>query len=296
MKKALIKLHISVFLWGFTGVLGRTINLKEGWLVWWRTFITIVSMWILYAVLKKIEKISWKQFLVVGGIGVILALHWLCFYGSIKYSNVSIALTCLSSSGFVSAIFEPLFFKRKINPKEILIGILNIVGIFIIYFGNIHFSTGIFIGLTAMLFSVTASILNKKTIDKYNPETYTLYQLTGSFVGLCLMMPLYNYFFPTTNIFPQKLDWVWLFVLAWFCTILSFVLYMEALQHVSAFTSNIVLTLEPVYGIILAFFLYKENKELSHFFYIGLLCILLAVVLQTRIITRHSKESTILLE
>lgn len=289
MKQALIKLHVSVFLWGFTGILGRTINLKEGWLVWWRVAITVVSMWVLFACLKKIEKISLKQFLSIGARGVLLSLHWLCFYGSIKYSNVSIALTCLSSGAFMSAILEPLFFKRKINPKEIFFGILIIAGISLVYFGNVHFSTGIFIGLAATFLSVMMSILNKKIVNNYKADTYTLYQLTGGFIGLSLLMPLYNYLFPSATIFPQKLDWVWLFVLAWFCTILSFMLFTQSMQHVSAFTANITLTLEPVYGIILAFFIYKENKDLSRFFYVGFACVLLAVLLQTRAIARNPK-------
>ncbi len=290
MKSALIKLNIAVFLWGFTGVLGRTINLNEGWLVWWRMLLTVVSMWILFAFLKKIEKISLKQFFMVGGIGVLLSLHWLCFYGSIKYSNVSIALTCLSSSAFVSALLEPIFFRKKINPKELLYGALTVTGIALVYYGNVHFSTGVYIGLMATLLTVLVSIFSKKIVDDYKPETYVLYQLTGGLLGLSLLMPVYNHLFPSVNMVPQKLDWLWLLVLAWLCTIFTFILYTQSLKFLSAFTANITLTLEPVYGIILAFVIYKENKDLSSVFYIGFLCILLAVVLQTRSITRKPKD------
>ncbi|ANI88020.1 hypothetical protein A9P82_00995 [Arachidicoccus ginsenosidimutans] len=293
MKPALIRLNIAVFLWGFTGVLGRAINLNEGWIVWWRLLLTVISMWLFFFFLKKIEKIKLKSFLAVGGIGVLLALHWLCFYGSIKYSNVSIALTCLSSSAFISAILEPLFFRKKISSRELLYGALTIIGIGLVYIGNVHFTVGIYIGLMAMLLNVLVSVFSKKIVDDYKPETFVLYELTGGLIGLSLLMPFYNHLFPVANIFPQKFDWLWLMILAWLCTIFTFVLYTQSLKFVSAFTANITLTLEPVYGIILAFILYKENKDLSSIFYIGFLCILLAVILQTRTITRKPKDKMI---
>src|SRR5581483_7978280 len=122
MKSALIRLHTAVFLWGFTGVLGRLISLNEGWLVWWRMLITAVILWIYFFIGKKIQKVSVKDFLKIAAIGTILSIHWLLFYGSIKYSNVSIALTCLATTGLLSAIIEPLFFRRRINSSEILLG------------------------------------------------------------------------------------------------------------------------------------------------------------------------------
>lgn len=281
MKRALIQLHIAVFLWGFTGVLGRTISLNEGWLVWWRMLLTVVTMWILFGAMGKIKKISAKEFLTIGGIGVLLALHWLCFYGSIKYANVSIALICLSASGFVSAILEPLFFGRRINIKELLFGLMTVIGILLIYQTNLNFSTGFYIGILACLLTVTVSILNKKIVDRYQPESFTLYQLTGGFIGLSALMPFYNHTFPAINWLPAGMEWIWLIILAWLCTIFTFILYTQSLKKLSAFTMNLTLTLEPVYGILLAFLIYQENKDLSNTFYIGFLFILFAVLLQT---------------
>ncbi len=289
MKSALLKLHLAVFLWGFTGVLGRAISLNTGLLVWWRMFITVVCMWVLFILLRKTEKISLKNFLIIGGIGTILACHWLCFYGSIKYANVSIALTCLSASGFVSAVLEPLFFRRKINPKELLFGLFTVVGIFLVYKGNVRFSVGIYIGIAATFLTVIVSILNKKLVDNFKPETLTIYQLTGGFIGLSILMPLYNHFFPEKTYLPEHSDWIWLIVLAVVCTIFTFILYTQALKHLSAFTMNLTLTLEPVYGIILAFLIYKENKDLSSSFYIGFILIIAAVVFQTRSITKRPR-------
>ncbi|HTN37030.1 MAG TPA: DMT family transporter [Arachidicoccus sp.] len=287
MKGALIKLHLAVFLWGFTGVLGRSISLNEGLLVWWRLFLTVISMWLLFGLTRKVQKISFREFLMIGGIGVLLALHWLCFYGSIKYANVSIALTCLSASGFVSALLEPFFFKKRINPKELLFGSLTVVGIFLIYRTNLHFSVGIYIGMAATFLTVIVSLFNKKIVDRYKPETFTLYQLTGGFIGLCMLMPFYDHLFPSVTYLPHHADWIWLFVLAIACTLYTFMLYTQSLKKLSAFTVNLTLTLEPVYGIVLAFIIYHENRDLSANFYLGFICILLAVALQTLSLTRN---------
>ena len=289
MKGALIRLHTAVFLWGFTGVLGRSISLNEGWLVWWRMFITSVSLFVLFALQGKIHKISFRDFRKISFIGTLLAIHWLLFYGSIKYANVSIALTCLSTSGLISALIEPLFFKTRINYIEVLLGLFALVGIIIIYISNLHFSVGIYIGLLSALFTVMVSIMNKKIVKGYSAETITLYQLPGGFMGLCILMPLYEKLFPSSTHLPQHYDWLWLVLLSWCCTILTFFLYVKALQKVSAFTINLTLTLEPVYGIILAFILYHENKMLSEYFYIGFMLILIAVFLQMIILMKKQK-------
>jgi len=288
MKTALIRLHIAVFLWGFTGVLGRAINLNEGWLVWWRMFITAVSLWILFYALKSIPRISARNFLKLAAVGTVLSLHWLTFYGSIKYANVSIALTCLSTTGLLSAVVEPLFFRRRINLYELVLGFFALAGITVIYFTNLTFSTGIYVGLISALLTVIVSVMNKRLITGYTPETITLYQLTGGFLGLSVLLPIYNFLFPSAQKIPQHFDWLWLIILSWCCTIFTFILYIKSLKKVSAFTVNLTLTLEPVYGIILAFAIYHENKTLSNYFFLGFGLILAAVVLQMlRIVKEH---------
>ncbi len=291
IQTALLRMHLAVFIWGFTGVLGRAITLNEGLLVWWRLLITVVSLWVLYYFSGWIKPIKRKDFLKIASIGTVLALHWLCFYGSIKYANVSVALTCLATSGLFSAIIEPIFFRRKINKMELFLGLFALAGIAIIYFSNLEFSIGIFIGLAASLFTVLVSVMNKKLVDGYEPRSITIYQLTGGFLGLTLMMPLYNYLFPSETLFPNDWDWLWLVILSWFCTILTYFLYIYALKRLSAFTMNLTLTLEPVYGIVLAFALYNESKDLSDYFYIGFGLILFAVILQMKRLTKKQKSS-----
>jgi drug/metabolite transporter (DMT)-like permease len=291
MRAALLRLHAAVFIWGFTGILGRSISLNEGLLVWWRLFITAASLWVLFFFTGSIKKISARDFFKIAIIGFVLALHWLFFYGSIKYANVSIALTCLSTTGLFSAIIEPLFFRRRINIQELVLGFFALAGILLIYVYNLHFSVGIYLGIISSVATVLASVMNKKVVAGYEPNTITLYQLTGGFLGLTLLMPLYNYLFPAEHLLPQHYDWLWLVILSWCCTILTFMLYIGALKKVSAFTANLLLTLEPVYGIILAFIVYHENKELNSNFYIGFSLILLAVVLQMLRIAKQQRTA-----
>jgi drug/metabolite transporter (DMT)-like permease len=280
MRKALVQLNAAVFLWGFTGVLGRLISLDQTWLVWYRLMITAVSLWVLFYLLKKIRLLSWRQAAFIGAIGFVQALHWVFFYGSLKYSNITIALTCLSTSALLASLIEPLFLKKKFDPAEIVLGMFAIGGILVIYNTHIRFSVGIVLGLVAALLTVLVSVLNKKMIDDYEPESITLYQLSGGFLGMSLLLPVYQYYFPEQHYTPVPIDWLWLVILSWVCTIYTFFLYIRSLKKISAFTMNLTLTLEPVYGIILAFIIYHENRDLSNWFYLGFALIALAVIFQ----------------
>ncbi|MBE7174671.1 MAG: EamA family transporter, partial [Williamsia sp.] len=158
--------------------MGRVITLNEGLLVWWRLAITVVTVWGLYVISSKKTPMPFADAVKAGSIGCVLALHWLCFYGSIKYANVSVALTCMSTTGLFTALLEPIFFRRRISLFEILLGLMALAGIGLIYLSNLRFSTGIYIGVAAALLVVIVSILNKSLVEGYEPKTMTRYQLT----------------------------------------------------------------------------------------------------------------------
>lgn len=290
MKNALLKLHAAVFLWGFTGVLGRLITLNEGLLVWYRMFITVVSLYFLMQRRGELQRVTGKQRLQLFGIGGLIAIHWVCFYGSIKYSNVSIALTCLSSAGLFTSILEPLMTGKRIEIREVLLGLVGIAGIYLIFHFDPQYKTGIIIGIIATLLSCIFSVLNKKQVTNTAPKTMMLYELGGGFMILTIVMPLYLRLFPTQHLYPDLKDTLWLLLLSWVCTLLAMDLSLQALKKVSAFTQNLTLNLEPVYGIILAFVVYKENEYLSDGFYFGFALILLAVVLQMMRIVRTARK------
>jgi drug/metabolite transporter (DMT)-like permease len=293
MKKALIQLNVAVFLWGFTGVLGRAITLDSTMLVWWRLLITMISLWVLYIVQGKARRIPVRSILSISLIGTVQALHWVCFYASIKLANITIALTCLSTTALIAALIEPLVVRnKKFDAFEIVLGLFAIAGILVIYNTHLQFSTGIVVGLLSALLTVLVSVSNKTIVDKYHPEHITLYQLTGGFLGLTILLPVFHYLFPEKWAAPTPWDWTWLIILSWVCTIFTFLLYIKALKNVSAFTVNLALTLEPVYGIVLAFVIYHENENLSNWFYLGFGLIAIAVIFHmARLISASRRKS-----
>ena len=280
MKPALIKLHIAVFLWGFTGVLGRLIELNEGLLVWYRILITIATLFAIFKYKKSFQQISTSLKFKLMRIGVIVAIHWLFFYGSIKYANVSISLICLSSIAFFTAIIEPLVIKRKISLIEITLSIISIIGIVLIFHFDDKYRVGIILGILSAIFSAIFSIYNKKNIVETNSQTIMFYELIGGFIFLSLIGPFYLNIFPSVKLAPSLSDWFWLIILSWVCTVVAMDFSLQALKKVSAFTLNLTVNLEPVYGIILAFIIFKEQNELSGTFYIGFILIIISVALQ----------------
>ena len=290
MKKALLQLHAAVFLAGFTAILGKLITLNEGLLVWFRLFITVVTLGAILVYKKQLMRIPFNDMLKIFGVGVIVALHWVTFYGSVKYANVSVALVCFSATGFFTALFEPVILKRKLSVVEILLGLLAILGIYIIFDFHPQYKLGIVFGLLSAVGSALFPIFNKKLLHTYSPKILTLYELGGGLLALTFIVPVYLIFFPAVYYAPTTTDWLWLLVLAWFCTVLSFDLQLNALKKISAFTANLTYNLEPVYGIIMAFIFFKENINLHSQFYIGLLLIIFAVALQMMRIARQQKD------
>jgi drug/metabolite transporter (DMT)-like permease len=291
LKKAFLQLHIAVLLAGLTGILGKLIHLNEGLLVWYRLFLSSITLWILAALRRQTIRIDRKDIWRIFGVGGIAALHWVTFYGSIKYSNVSVALLCFSSIGFFTALIEPLLFRHRIDFVELFLGALVIIGIFLIFQVDPHFKTGILIGLASALLGSLFPVLNKRILQRVPAETVTLYELSGGFLFLTALMPLYLYLFPAPSLLPGWEDWIWLLVLSWACTVLAFNLSMSALQHISAFTVNLSYNLEPVYGILLAFLLFREDKYLNGGFYIGFFLIILSILLQTLRLRRRQLKT-----
>ena len=290
MKKAFIQLHIAVFLAGFTGVLGKLITLNEGLLVWYRLFITSVTLWVLFLFNRKIQRLAFADILKIFAVGVITALHWVTFYGSIKYANVSVALVCFSSIGFFTALFEPAILKKRINKLELLLGLIAIAGIYLIFHFDPHYKTGIIIGVISALLGSLFPIFNGMFVKKTTPETVVFYELNGGFLFLTILLPFYLQWFPASHLIPDLRDLGWLLVLSWFCTVLAFNLSMNALKKISAFTVNLSFNLEPLYGILLAFIIYKEHKSLTGGFYVGFFLIVFSVALQSYFIYKAHKK------
>lgn len=289
MRKAFLQLHIAVFLAGFTGVLGKLISLNEGLLVWYRLLITVATLWILYMLQKKIRTQSLKTIVQLSIVGMIAALHWVTFYASIKWANVSVALVCFSSIGFFTAICEPVILKHRVRISEILLGLLTIAGIFLIFHFDPRYKAGIIVGIVSALLGSIFPIFNRRFVRKMTSENLMLFELTGGFILLTLLLPFYLKFVTKVVLFPDWMDLIWLLILSWLCTIVAFNLMTKSLQKISAFTVNLTYNLEPLYGILLAFIIYKEHKTLNEGFYWGLGLILLSIIIQSVIIYSERK-------
>jgi drug/metabolite transporter (DMT)-like permease len=282
MKKAFIQLHIAVFLAGFTGVLGRLITLSEAVLVWYRMLIACVVLWALFIFTKrKTSTSSPALFIQASAVGIILAIHWVTFYAGIKISNVSTALVCLSSMGFFTAILEPVMLRQPFDGVELLLGLLAMAGIALVFHFDPHYKLGILVSLFSSLLASIFPIINRRILQKLDPQTATRYQLSGGFLFLSALLPVYAYFFPIGRWIPSPADWGWLLILGIVCTVLGYELFMKALQKIPAFTVNLSYNLEPIYGVAMAFLIYREDREVSTGFYYGFFLIIAAVILQT---------------
>ena len=253
--------------------------------------LTVVILAIILFFKKQLKKLSWKNTLTLFGVGAIISLHWVSFYGSIKYANVSVSVTCLSTIGFFTSLFEPLIRRRRVDFVEVFLGMLAIAGVYLIFNFYPEYKTGIIFGIISAMLACLFPILNKTLLNRFSPNTVTLYEMSGGFIALCFILPIYLQFFPASYFIPTSTDWLWLLILAGVCTVFAFNLSLHALRHISAFTTNLTYNFEPVYSIILAFIIFKENKFLGPGFYFGFALILLAVSLQmVRIYQERRKE------
>lgn len=279
-QRAYLQLHISVLLYGFTAILGKLITLSELSLVWWRMGLTTVSFLLIPGVVKAFRAVPAQVRWQLLGIGIVVALHWVCFFGAVKYANVSICLVCMATTSFMTALFEPLIFKTRIKPYELLLGIAVIPGMYLVVRSTSwDMRIGVVLGLLSAALAVVFSVLNKKMVAaEINTKVMTFIELGSGWLFLTAVLPLYLWQ-SGASMTPTWPDLGWLLILALLCTTLAFVLTLNALRHVSAFTSNLVINLEPVYGILIAWWLFQENKEVGEHFYIGVAIVLLAVFL-----------------
>jgi len=281
MRSAYFKMHIAIFLWGFTGLFGKLIQLNEGLLVWYRLLISSAAIAGILFYKKSFPKLKVKELMKISGIGCLVMLHWVTFYGSIKLSSISVAMVCLSSIALFASIIEPIVTKTKFDYMEIVFSAVAMIGITTIYSSDSSASTGIILGVISALLSAVFSTMNRTIASKYETLTITLVELTSGMIFLTLLFPLYFKIQPTTKYIPNFSDLVYLVLLSLVCTVLTWILSLQALRKVSAYTMGLALNLDPVYGIILAVLFAGEGKILNKGFISGAGIILLTVTVHT---------------
>lgn len=280
MRQAFLKLHISIILAGCTGLFGKLVGLNEGLLVWYRMLLASLLFLFILGITRKLQRVSWQEGLRISGVGLLLGIHWIFFYGSIKASNISIGVVCFSLVSFFTAILEPLINRRRFVLKELFFSCITLCGILLIFSFDTRYRMGIFLGVISSALAALFTITNKRVGSRHSSGTMLLYELAGGFLFITCLLPFYLYLFPAETIIPTFSDFLYLLVFASFCTIGVYLLQIQALQKISAFTVNLSYNLEPVYSIILAMLFFGEAKALNFSFYAGMGLIILSVVLQ----------------
>ncbi|NBP05150.1 MAG: DMT family transporter [Bacteroidetes bacterium] len=303
--KALTYLHIAVFLWGFTAILGKLISYNSLNLVWHRMLITAVVYFCIPAVWKGVSGLSRKDWLIFLGIGVIVALHWLTFYGSIKLGNsASVTLACLGSASFFSAVIDPLINRKRMRMQELLMGLLVIVGILIIHdalstapANHTDYTGAIATGIVSAALAALFTALNKRNIERASSLSISAIEMLSGAVLLSVVFPMmadaHATWIPGFNPEQGNYDLLWILLLALVCTNLTFYLGTFALKEISAFTANLSVNLEPIYGIVLGALIFKEHTALNLEFYLGAAMILVSVFLQTFLEYRQRKNTAL---
>ncbi|MGI0108215.1 DMT family transporter [Salinimicrobium sp. WS361] len=292
--KAYLHFHFIVFIWGFTAVLGALITLDAVPLVWYRMLLAsgFIFLWIKWK--KKNLKLAPGRIKVMLIAGVVIAVHWLTFFGAIKVSNVSITLALLSTGAFFTSILEPIFYKRKVIWYEILLGIVVICGLYIIFKVETEYVLGILLALLSAFLSSVFSLINGKLAKQEDASVISFYELLTGAGAITVYLLFLSFFgnssssgFSTEFFNVSAADWIYLFILASFCTAYAFIASVAVMRHLSPYTIMLTINLEPVYGILLAFWVFGSDEAMNPGFYYGAAIILITVILNGFLKTRR---------
>ena len=282
-----IYMHLSIFLWGFTGVFGRVIQLSAVMLVWYRLLITVIILAIIAAFTKNIKLHRGRDLARLCFIGFCVMVHWILFYTAIKLSNASVGISCISTVAVFTSFLEPVMTGKQFKPVNLILALFAVAGMYMIFSFHQVYRTGILVGLCAAFIGSYFTILNAKLIKEFSSETITFYELGSALFFLTLLLPFYHFAFPAESMVPSSNSLLLLFLFSAVCTVVPFNLSIKALKHISAFTANLSINLEPVYGIFFAMIILQENKELSWGFYAGTGLILASVLIYSLLIGRR---------
>ncbi len=274
---ALFRLHMIVFLWGFTAILGKLIESNAQALTFYRMLFAAIFLFIFIRFVKKESiKVSKKLFIQLSAIGGFMAFHWLCFFYSIKVSNVSIALSCLSLSTLFASILEPIIFKRKVDISEVVMGVVIVICMGLIFKTEFQYKEGIFYGILTALFGTIFSVFNGKIFGKTSSGNIIFYEIFSGFLILTAFLLLSGQIFQINEISTRDLTLV--ILLASVFTAFPMLESVNLMKYISPFTLILTVNLEPVYGIILAFFIFGESEQMSSIFYGASLIMILAII------------------
>jgi drug/metabolite transporter (DMT)-like permease len=273
-----LKLHLVVLIYGFTAILGKLIELPALELVWYRLIIAIVTFYIYLKFRRESLVVGRKELLQFFGVGAIIALHWVTFFGAIKLSNVSVALGCFATTTLFTSFLEPFFYRKRINLLEVLIGLIIIAGLYLIFRFETRYALGILVSLISAFLAGLFTVLNKKLVAKNSAIHISFYEMIGGLIALTIFIAGSGRGTETPLLIPSGSDLIYLVLLGTICTAFALTMQVDVMQHLSAFTVTLSINLEPVYGIVMAFFIFGETERMTLGFYLGTLIILLSVI------------------
>ena len=293
--KDYLVLHFIVWIWGFTAILGLLITIPSVEIVWYRTLISFVALGIMLYFRKRTFKIGFKEILKILGTGVIISAHWILFFAAARVSTASVCLAGMATCSLWTSFIEPWVNRRKIKAFEVVLGLVVIVGLYVIFRFEFDHALGLTMAVISAILSALFSVINGRLTNRHSPYMITFYEMLGAFLGTTVFFPFYIAYFTTDGLLhlvPTAMDWLYLAILALICTVYAFSVSVELMKRISAFVVNLTVNLEPVYGIVLAVLIFREKEKMQPEFYIGTL-IILASVLIYPIINRWYKRKAL---
>mgnify|MGYP006266090915 CR=1 FL=1 len=275
-------LHSSVFLFGFTAILGDLIELSTWWLVLWRSGLATLGFFAFLAWRKQSIRLPRRRAMALLLTGGLLGLHWVFFFGSIAAANVSIGLVTVATGPFMTALLEPLIRRRRLHPHELILGALTVCGIYMIYSVNLEHGLGIVFGLLAAFTSALVGIFNKELAERFAPVQLNAWEMLGACLVMAVLSPAYLWLNPqgSTQLLPSGADLALLLLLAFVCTNFAYVVSVKALRKVTTFNFMLAINMEPIYGILMAVLFLGEARELNTGFVVGSALVLSSVFLE----------------
>ena len=283
-------LHFLVFIAGFTAILGEAISLSSIALVWHRMLIALVLTFLFLLYYRYNLKIDIKDFFKFSLAGIIIALHWITFFEAIEQSNISITLAMFSTGAFFASLIEPIFFKRTVRPVEIILGLIVICGVFIILQANIDSFFGVLLGIVSALLASLFSVLNGKLVQNNNPFVISFYEFLSGVVFILLYLIFSGNLIDLNIESFFSYDYLYVFILGSICTAYAFIASVHILKFLSPYTLVLTYNLEPVYGILLAIFIFPETEKMEFSFYIGTLIIISTIIINSTLKIMNNKK------
>lgn len=275
--KSHLKLHFVVLIYGFTAILGKLISLPATQLVWYRMLIAVITFYIFLRWKKTDLSISRRQFFKLFGIGMIVALHWITFFGAIKISNVSVALGCLATTTLFTSLLEPFFFRKRVNAAEVIVGLMIILGLYLIFRFETRYTSGVIVALISAFLAGLFTVINKKMVVHQKATVISFYEMAGGLSVISIYLVFSGWGNAPVNL-PTPIDLIYLLALGTICTAYAFAIQVDLMKHLSAYIVSLTINLEPVYGIFMAYFIFGETEHMTGGFYFGTIIILTSVL------------------